>query len=100
VGRCANARAVELGCHVAVCHLVGRTESELIDENIGRLAVYSPSQSPFVDCARERETEVFGSGFNRLAVELDIAAIRACRGLSGETDPSKVRPAKISIYEP
>ena len=100
VGRCASARAVELGCHVAVCHLVGRTESDLIDENIGRLAVYSPSQSPFVDYARERETGVFGSGFHRLAAELDIAAIRTCRGLSGETDPSKVRPAPISIYEP
>ena len=100
VGRCASARAVELGCHVAVCHLVGRTESELIDDNIGRLAVYSPSQSPFVQCERASESEVWGSGFHRMAAELGIAAIRELRGLSGETDPSKVRANPVFIFEP
>ena len=100
VGRCASARAVELGCHVGLCHLVGRTESELIDENIGRLAVYAPSQSPFLPEPRQRESGVFRDGFHRMAAVLDLEAIHSLRGLPGETDPSKVRPAPISIHEP
>lgn len=93
VGRCADARAVELGCHVGVCHLLGKTPSELIDENTGRLAAYSPSQSAFADRPRQIETEVFTDGFHRLGVELDLEAVRRNRSTSGETDPSKVAAA-------
>ncbi len=97
VGRCADARAVELGCHVGVCHLTGRTESELIDENLGRLAVFSPSQSAFPNTDRRMVTEVFESGFHRLTATLDIAALRRNRTNLEETDPSKIQPALIRI---
>lgn len=100
VGRCADARAVELGCHVGLCHLVGRMESDLIDENIGRLAVFSPSQTPFLSAVRKQESAVFGHGYHRMPVVLDIGAVRGLRALSGETDPSKVRPATISVIAP
>jgi predicted amidohydrolase len=89
VGRCADARAVELGCHVGVCHLLGNMTSELIDENIGRLAAYSPSQTAFADQPRRIQTEVLTDGFHRLCVELDLQAIRRNRLTRGETDPSK-----------
>lgn len=97
VGRCADARAVELGCHVGLCHLVGRTESGLIDENVGRLAVFSPSQSAFLSGERQTTTAVFEDGFHRLSVELDMAAIRRNRAQQGETDPSQIRPLDIRV---
>ncbi len=97
VGRCADARAVELGCHVGLCHLVGKMESVLIDENLGRLAVFSPSQSEFLSGARKTTTDVFEDGFHRLSVELDMAAIRRNRAQHGETDPSKIRRQKIRV---
>jgi predicted amidohydrolase len=97
VGRCADARAVELGCHVAICHLVGRMESELIDENIGRLAVFSPSQIAFLGVGRQTSTEVFAQGFRRMSASLDIAALRENRAAHAETDPSKIRPVVIRV---
>ncbi len=90
IGRCADARAVELCCHVGVCHLLGKTESILIDENIGRLAAFSPSQAAFADRPRRDESPVFAEGFHRLAVEFDIAALRRHRADREETDPSKI----------
>lgn len=100
IGRCASARAVELGCHVAVCHLVGTMQSTLIDENIGRLAAYHPSQSPFLTMPRAQETPVIDHGIARLAVSLDIAGIRALRAQPMETDPSKIHSRPIPITEP
>jgi predicted amidohydrolase len=99
VGRCADARAVELECHVGLCHLVGRAESDLIDENVGRLAAFSPSQTPFLSSVRKTESDLFEHGYHRMRVLLDIGAIRELRALSAETDPSKVRPGVISIQE-
>ena len=98
VGRCADARAVELGCHVALSHLCGRAASELIDENLGRLAFFSPSQSVFASGPRRIESNVFSEGFHQLEVMADISAIRCNRTLSAETDPSKaavVNPAVL-----
>ncbi len=100
VGRCAEARSVELCCHVGLCHLVGRMNSEWVDENIGKLAVYSPSQSPFAKHPRRIESEVHESGFHRLSTVLDIDALRGFRGNPGETDPSKAKPAHIAVVEP
>ena len=97
VGRCADARAVELGCHVGLCHLVGKTQSDLIDENVGRLAAFSPSQSAFLSGERRTATEVFEDGFHRMSVDLDFEAIRRNRALHGETDPSKVLPPAIRV---
>ena len=90
VSRCADARAVELGCHVGLCHLLGNAESGLIDVNLGRLAAFSPSQAAFANLPRRTETAVFTEGFHRLGVELDIGAIRRQRSNLEETDPSKV----------
>jgi predicted amidohydrolase len=97
VGRCADARAVELGCHVGLCHLVGGLESELVDENLGRLAVFSPSQSAFPAANRQVASEVFKQGFHRMSAWLDIAALRKNRADPVETDPSKIRPATICV---
>ena len=97
VGRCADARAVELGCHVGLCHLVGGLDSELVDENLGRLAVFSPSQSAFPAANRHTVSEVFEQGFHRMSASLDIAALRKNRADLAETDPSKIRPAPIRV---
>lgn len=100
VNRCASARAVELGCHVAVCHLVGRMESTLIDENTGRLAVYAPSQSPFSNNSRIVESAVVDSGFHRLSASIDIGSLHTLRALDGETNPARIPSRPIPITEP
>lgn len=97
VGRCADARAVELGCHVGLAHLVGAIDSELLDANVGRLAVFSPSQSAFVSAPRRLVTEVVESGHHRLRAEVDIAALRRQRAARGETDPSRLRPGPVRV---
>jgi predicted amidohydrolase len=97
IGRCAAARAVELGCHVAVCPLVGRAESELVDENLGRCAVYSPAQSPLLELPRSREGPLHTTGCHRFTALLDLAAITAVRALSDETAPALLRPQPIQV---
>ena len=99
VGRCADARAVELGCYVGVSHLVGRTESELIDENIGQLALFSPSQSPFQEINRRDGSDIFHDGFHCRSFGLDRDALAKTRALHGETDPSKVLPGAVILSE-
>lgn len=97
VGRCADARAVELACQVALCPLVGRADSTLVDENIGRLAVFSPSQSPFAERDRRLAGQILTNGFHRMAVRLDPAAVRAVRNLLEETVPARLRPGMIEM---
>ena len=97
VGRCADARAVELGCHVGLCHLVGTTESTLVDENMGQLAVFSPSQSPFLDLQRQNRSGILTDGFHLKPVTLDMGALGAMRALRGETDPSKLAAPPVRI---
>ncbi|MES2440797.1 MAG: nitrilase-related carbon-nitrogen hydrolase [Verrucomicrobiota bacterium] len=97
VARCADARAVELGCYVGICHLVGKTASELIDENIGRLSCYSPSQSPFQAIRRQDDSVVHQDGFHQRTFRLDLDALEKSRVLRSETDPSKIRPASAGI---
>lgn len=88
VDRCASARAVELGCHVGVAHLTGRTASELIDENLGRAAWYGPSQHVFRDAPRWLEGGINDSGTQVLRVELDRAVLQRMRRQQAETNPS------------
>lgn len=88
VDRCASARAVELGCHVAVSHLTGTARSELIDENIGRLAIYHPSQSSFKRSPRWIETEVFSKGVHSLRVTLEKKPLEIMRRMQVETNPA------------
>ncbi len=97
VHRCASARAVELGCFVGVSQLTGVAESDLIDVNIGRLAVYSPSQSAFGDIERMKVGECLDAGFHRMSVHLNLAGLKASRAAAGETNPSLVVPKKLLI---
>lgn len=97
IGRCASARAVELCCHTAVCHLVGRTDSELIDENLGQLAVFHPSQSPFQVQPRCLPGEILSGGFHRMSIQLDMAAPGAARSRPSETNPALVQATPIRI---
>ncbi|MEN3942114.1 nitrilase-related carbon-nitrogen hydrolase [Prosthecobacter sp. SYSU 5D2] len=88
VDRCASARAVELGCHVAVAHLTGEAKSDLIDKNIGRLAVYHPSQAAFRKEPRWTETEVWTEGVHKLRVALEKQPLVLMRRMQVETNPS------------
>ncbi len=99
VGCCAAARAVELGCYVGVSHLVGRTKSELIDDNIGRLALFAPSQSSFIDCERGDDRLLYQDGFHCRSFNLDMNAILKSRTLRHETNPSKIRPSIIRVED-
>lgn len=92
INRCADARAVELGCMVAVCPLVGRADSSLVDENLGRLALYAPSQAAFAESERQLAGGLLTGGFHRLAAEIDLTAIRRCRSLTDETSPCRLQP--------
>lgn len=100
VDRCASARAVELGCHVGVSHLLGRSHSDLIDENTGRVAIYHPSQVPFSRSPRWQEGSIETAGRHRLRVELDPQALRRMRRRRGETNPALLETRKRADYLP
>lgn len=88
VGRCASARAVELCCHVGVSQVVGRTQSALVDENVGRLAWLSPSQVAFQKSSREQVTEVYEAGFHVLRGSVEVKALKKIRSRRAETNPA------------
>jgi predicted amidohydrolase len=92
VGRCASARAVELCCQVGVSQLVGRADSELVDENVGRLAWLNPSQSPFLSAGREAVSELHDGGFHVMRCRVDAAALAAARANRTETNPALLTP--------
>jgi predicted amidohydrolase len=92
VGRCASARAVELCCHVGVSQLVGHTDSELVDENVGRLAWLNPSQSPFLSAGRETISDLQDQGFHVMRCRLDASALASARANLSETNPSLLTP--------
>ncbi|MCB1275789.1 nitrilase-related carbon-nitrogen hydrolase [Prosthecobacter sp.] len=91
VDRCASARAVELGCVVGVSHLTGKAASALIDENVGRTAVYYPSQAAFRDAPRWMEGEVFDSEIHKQRVVLDPKNLQVMRRMPTETNPSLLK---------
>lgn len=88
VDRCASARAVELGAVVCVSHLTGNAESGLIDENVGRTAVYFPSQAAFRDDPRWVEGEIISGGMQKQRVVIDPHALEVMRRMKQETNPS------------
>jgi predicted amidohydrolase len=90
VNRCASARAVELGCAVGVCPLVGRARSELVDENKGVLGWYLPSQGPFRVVDREGRSECHEGGFHTRRTSLPLSDLRTARAQGGETNPALV----------
>ena len=79
---------MELGAVVGVSHLTGRAESGLIDENVGRTAVYFPSQAAFRDDARWVEGEVTSGGMQKQRVVIDPRALEVMRRMKQETNPS------------
>lgn len=99
VHRCASARAVELGCQVLVSQLVGTMESDWVDVNVGVCASYLPSQSAFLDVARQDAGELLHAGFHRKSVVIEPAAIRGARSLAGETNPSSLHAGSVAIEE-
>lgn len=98
VGRCASARAVELCCFVGVSQLVGRVESELVDENVGRLAWLRPSQSPFLTGEREHLSELHAEGFHVMRGQFDAAALVQARANRAETNPAFLTPGRVSVH--
>jgi len=97
VGRCASARAVELGCIVGVCHLTGRAVTDLIDVNVGRTAFFVPSQAAFRDAPRLNESDLFESGSHKQRLTLDPKLLQVMRRMPLETNPSLLR--KMPVYE-
>jgi len=100
INRCASGRAVELGCHVAVSHLLGKSSSTLIDENVGKLAVYHPSQAAFRAAPRWVETEVERQGDYSLRVKIDPLSLRKSRKRRAETNPALLASRSIQVYSP
>lgn len=88
VTRCASARAVELGCAVVVSPLVGKCQSDLVDDNLGKLACYLPSQAAFKKSPRVQESEVFDDGFHCSRFTLPLSRLTSMRRSTVETNPS------------
>lgn len=97
VDRCASARAVELGCIVAVCHLTGKAVTDLIDVNVGRTAVYFPSQAAFRNDSRWDESEIYESGMHKQRLTLDPKLLQVMRRMPLETNPSLLK--KMPAFE-
>lgn len=92
VTRCASARSVELGCAVIVSPLVGRCNSELVDDNLGKLGGYLPSQAAFANCARMDESIVHTEGFHVARFALRSESLLRMRRSKVETNPSRISP--------
>ncbi len=90
IGRCASARAVELGCAVVVAHLVGRAASALIDENIGQAAMYLPSQAFTAAVDREQRTLVRTGETQVEYFELDAGILKQSKLVGLETNPARL----------
>jgi predicted amidohydrolase len=97
VDRCASARAVELGAIVGVSHLTGGTQSSLIDENVGRTAVYFPSQASFREAPRWIEGDVIDRGIQKQRMVIDQRALDLMRRMRQETNPALL--ASLPAFE-
>jgi predicted amidohydrolase len=95
VTRCASARAVELGCAVVVSPLVGKCTSDLVDDNLGRLACYLPSQAAFRTVERRMESDLHVAEFHCLKSDVDFSSLKSMRQNVHETNPSLIPSAKI-----
>lgn len=96
IGRCASARAVELGCAVVVAHLVGKSATSLIDENMGRVSMYLPSQAHSARITREQPGEVVTEGFVRGDFELSERFVSLGRRATPETNPARLRVENVT----
>jgi predicted amidohydrolase len=99
IQRCASARAVELGCAVGVAHLTGFAESELVDQNMGCLGWYLPSQSAFTEQNRIQRTETVLQGFEVLRITMEQKLLVLSRSNIAETSPSLLLPAPLTVRD-
>ncbi len=90
VNRCSSARSVELGCAVATCHLIGETENEMVDVNVGENNLYLPSQSLFLHKTRSEIHPHIKKGPVVRVYEIPLKEIREQRKLVEETNPALV----------
>ena len=90
VNRCASARAVELGCAVIVCPLVGKCDASMVPLNLGKLALYLPAQEAFDSLQRTEATKLIQSGWHLLSTSIPEALIREARQHRHETNPSQL----------
>ncbi len=88
VSRCASSRAVELGCAVMTCHLVGTSQHEMIDVNVGNNNFFLPSQSQFDGMQRGQVNSPESKGGLLSEFELPTDQIRRQRTIKDETNPS------------
>ena len=95
INRCASARAVELGCAVAVSALTGSARSELIDCNLGRCGLYLPSQQAFAAELRQNLQEVRHEGCHEHWVRLPAQPLEQMRLNDQETNPATLRAKPI-----
>ncbi|GEM_PF-5992549 len=85
VSRCASARAVELGCAVVTCHLIGETDLELLDVNVGANNMFLPAQSGF-DISRISPPVCRGPVISSFTVP--VKRLREQKLRLGETNPA------------
>ena len=90
VNRCSSARSVELGCASATCHLIGESDNEYVDNNVGECNLYLPSQSLFLNMSRCEINPHVSKGPVVRVFDVPIKEIREQRTLLEETNPSIV----------
>lgn len=90
VTRCASARAVELGCAVVVCPLVGKCDSSMVNVNLGSLASYLPAEKIFDTLKRADTEKLVDHGWHAHRLEVPLSLIRDSREHRHETNPAQL----------
>lgn len=88
ISRCASARAIELGCAVITCHLIGRSDNKVIDENVGNHNLYLPAQSLFEGFRRMYENPILEFGEVIQNFHIPLQQLRSQREILDETNPA------------
>ncbi|MFC5454160.1 nitrilase-related carbon-nitrogen hydrolase [Prosthecobacter fluviatilis] len=103
VTRCASARAIELGCAVLVCPLVGKCDSSMVNVNLGKIALYLPALKAFEAYDRTEDTRLVHQGWHALRAEVPGAVIQEAHRRRKETNPSQLSvnltPDEVRIDE-
>jgi|GEM_PF-442350 len=103
VTRCASGRAIELGCAVVVCPLVGKCDSSMVNVNLGKIAMYLPALKAFDAFDRTEDTRLVHQGWHSLRVEVPEAVIQEAHRKRKETNPSQLNvnltPDEVLIDE-
>lgn len=87
VGRCASARAVELGAIVVVSALVGTDEANpLVAENLGKCSFYFPAQELYKNQSAIH-SPIYTTGDQALIHSADLELISRVKRMDSETKP-------------